>query len=289
MKQSAWAEARLASLADADFDSDAESEGVCELEDLYVSECAPLEDEGAPALSRQNTDFVAVVDGEWLISDNRRCSDWVVFDKDGVTTSREFTHDDISWLESAAGCGRGDLFRMLREEEDPTSLPWEPMARYAAFAPMLKQRRGSKSIEHEDALRRSDPASNPRTWIDWARLKDEVAAVEAAKAKARARARLPAPAPPSPKAVKESLDVWPSLTRSGSGKHDKARDSSDTVLALLPLEEDDDESSGDESSGARLGTSAATDACVAAARATARKLDGTSNVLVPPYLEPNYF
>ena len=274
------------------------SESWRELEELFATQCAPLNDlESAPPLGRQNSDFViALDDGEVITSDNRRCSDWVAFGTTGVTTSRAFTHEDVAWLECAAGCGPGEVFRMLREDEDPTSLPWEPMARYAAFAPMLKERRGSKSTEHEAALRRSDPTSNPRTWIDWAQLKDDVAAAEAARARARSQARLPPPAPPPPKAAKEKLDVWPSIS-----SHDKGqRDSSDTVLAMLPLEEIDDESPYDDDAadddddyGAQLCPSATTDARVCAARATAAKLSGSSNmvnmVICPPYLEPNYF
>jgi len=80
---------------------------------------------------------------------------------------------DVMWIESVSGLKRGTLLKACREEAEgnsATEISWEPLARYRALARTLRLPRGSKSLEHLEVLRKSDPLIHIQSWIDWSEV-----------------------------------------------------------------------------------------------------------------------
>ena len=131
-------------------------------------------------LGNQHNPRRALLDRLELTSDGRRGTHFFIRTQEGLLCSTELTTADVLWFEARAGLKPGKLFEAARHstqtEPSPTELPWEPLARYHAFARLERAPKGGKSAEHLANLRRSDPTISPRGQLDWRALNDAVRA-----------------------------------------------------------------------------------------------------------------
>lgn len=107
------------------------------------------------------------------------------FVTDGLC-SAPLTSKDVLWMEKVAECKPGSLFKSFadasRESPSPCEHPYEPTRRFVALsaARTERTRRGAKTSEHLEHLRRSDPLIRIEAWIDWSTLHEQVKASRAA-------------------------------------------------------------------------------------------------------------
>jgi hypothetical protein len=105
-------------------------------------------------------DFTMTVGRKTLTSNNRRINAWMAMHKGGLIASETITTAEYELIEERLGLGKGTLFAVLRsanEQGTATEHPWQPEARYASMAKLHKEPRGSKSVEHLEILRTSNP------------------------------------------------------------------------------------------------------------------------------------
>ena len=130
--------------------------------------------EESPTLQRRlSLDFVLTTDdGQRLSSNNSGICDFVLMTPSSILSSTRLNSVDVEWIEHKAGVQPGTVFKQLghaaKEPIDRCEHPWEPCARWAAMAPYLREPRGSKSTEHLENLRCSNPLIHAR--IDWNEL-----------------------------------------------------------------------------------------------------------------------
>ena len=75
-----------------------------------------------------------------------------------IITSSAFANKDVKELEEKLDLKPGILFKWRRcLNVGPTELPYDPLARWTAMAPLLRTARGAKTVEHLELLRINDP------------------------------------------------------------------------------------------------------------------------------------
>ena len=136
--------------------------------------CGALSDVPAqrkPAANRPangSDDFLVIVGGTCLVSNNRSANHWVMLNKlgnrsdgsrDMILSSTPLTSEDVAMVEDLIGVPRGLVFSWAsdKDEPSPTEHSWEPIKRWSAMAKHVREPRGAKSTEHLVAQRESDP------------------------------------------------------------------------------------------------------------------------------------
>eukprot|EP00322_Chrysochromulina_rotalis_P002312 CAMPEP_0115850752 /NCGR_PEP_ID=MMETSP0287-20121206/12128_1 /TAXON_ID=412157 /ORGANISM="Chrysochromulina rotalis, Strain UIO044" /LENGTH=310 /DNA_ID=CAMNT_0003304763 /DNA_START=77 /DNA_END=1009 /DNA_ORIENTATION=+ len=104
-----------------------------------------------------------------LFSNNKRCSHFVM--ANGLSSTM-MTTADVLWMERVSNVPPGTLFKQIysREQTSAAELPWEPCARFNALSKTFREKRGAKTVEHLEVLRKSDPLNNLANWPDWSEV-----------------------------------------------------------------------------------------------------------------------
>jgi len=104
-----------------------------------------------------------------LSSNHSNCNDWVAYTSTSLLCSTPLKNADIVYLEQKMDLPQGLLFSSIRRsrlgELSPGEIPWDPEIRFNAMARHLRQPRGSKSVEHMEELRKSDPTISAHGWF----------------------------------------------------------------------------------------------------------------------------
>jgi len=205
---------------------------------------------GVNVATSHSTDFVLRSGTAELFSNNGRCSHFVI--SNGLC-SAPLTSADLIWMEGVAGVPKGTLFKAFRDQQksSPSELSYDPVTRYRQLAKVLRAPRGTKTAEHLDNLRKSDPLINLPAWLDMRALSEGIKTTAAYKAHQRGlRARAShARTSEAPRAASLSVltQTMPTVHEEGSEEVDTTynsrgeRRSSDSIMVVDPQAQFTDE------------------------------------------------
>jgi len=94
-----------------------------------------------------------------LVSNNLAEADWVSVFSGKLISSQHLKGKDFAWVEDRLGMTKGAMFQASKGDEphNATEYSYDPMTRFHAMSKLFKAPKGSKSAEHLETLRQSNP------------------------------------------------------------------------------------------------------------------------------------